>query len=178
MWDWAEQERDNDLTKNYPFPVPRIRGLSDEFTVASYHEQESNSLSSSGAADEDTATVQDESITAAPSIHHESDPPNWSVVSQKQIDNERTINHASSDPQLVHKPNNQQRTSFSHNKYNRKYVHTVGVPRAARRVKAHRRSTRRFADVKSLVVEPPDANQDDVCKARFKLQNKIHALEV
>ena len=30
LWDWAEGEPDDELTKNYPFPVPRIRDLSSE----------------------------------------------------------------------------------------------------------------------------------------------------
>ena len=31
LWDWADREQDDDPTKNYPFPVPRIRNISNKF---------------------------------------------------------------------------------------------------------------------------------------------------
>lgn len=163
MWDWAEGEPDNDLTKSYPFPVPRIRELSSEFAMATCVPDLDSS--SSKSADEETMPV--------PSIQCESELPlthNESIEPMKNT--KKGLSHSSSDSELLVAP--RQYTTYHNHLTTNKNNNTVGVPRRARK----RRSARHFTVVKSIVVEPPDANQEDVSKARYKLQNKAQTLQV
>ena len=46
---------------------------------------------------------------------------------------------------------------------------TLSLPRLTRGI-TYQRAARRFTVIKTITAEPPDATQDDVSKARFKLQ--------
>ena len=172
MWDWADGEKDDDLTKSYPFPVPRIRELSSEFAMPSC--PHTNSASESNVEDEDSTT--------APLMHNGSDIPlirQESVTSQEPM-RSNSINHLSSDLesfQVAHKPKKRYTTYHPTNSTSNDKSNTINVTRHSG---AYLRSSRRFTFVKSIVVEPPDANQDDVYKARFKLQSKdqLQALQL
>jgi len=164
LWDWAEGEPDNDLTKSYPFPVPRVRKISNEFTMATCVTDLDSS--SSKSSDEDTMVV--------PSIHYESELPlthNESIEPMKSTN--RNLSHSSSDSDLLVVPNPSRRhtTTTYHNKSTTVTDKYHSIPRRFKR-----RPTRHFTFVKSIVVEPPNANQEDVSKARYKLQNKAQAL--
>lgn len=162
------------MTKNYPFPVPRIRELSSKFTVASCDEE---STPSPTVLDENAvAASPDENKTSIPSIQIIESAANQEPV----VNNDESLNHSSNDSELmvvVHNPS-RQRTTFnvhSRNNDNKNYDHKIYVPRHD---KTHRRFTEHYAHVKSIVVKPPDATQEDVSKARFKLRGKAHTLQL
>ena len=161
MWDWTDGEKDNDLTKSYPFPVPRIRDLSSEFAMPS-------------CVQDLDYIPSDEDSMAAPLMHNNTEVPmirEETVTSQEPMSDDRNTNDLQSS-QVAHKPKKQYIT------YNPKHmtnderieISSRSLPRY-RYTGPHLRS-RRFTDVKSIVAEPPDANQDDVYKARFKLQSR------
>lgn len=176
MWDWADGEKDDDLTKSYPFPVPRIRELSSEFAMPSC-DSHLNASSASNAEDEDSTT--------APSTNKNSDIPlihQESVISQEPTrSDDGGTNHLSSSLEsfrVTHKPISKKRYTTYHpianSSTSNDKTNTINVPRHSG---VHPRSfsnARRVTFVKSIVAEPPDANQDDVYKARHKLQNKDH----
>ena len=174
MWDWADGEKDDDPTKSYPFPVPRIRDLSSEFAMPSCN-PDVNSSPELG--------VEDEEDSNAVPVHNNSEVPlmdEESMASQKPTRNDdKSENHLFSHSdsfQVVHMHKPKKRHTTYHLTNNDKN-NTLNVPR---RSAAYRRSPRHFTYVKSIVADPPDATQDDVYKARFKLQSKDHiqALQV
>ena len=153
LWDWADGEPDMDLTKSYPFPVPRICNLSSEFTMPSCDSELTSSSSKITAKD----MMDDKS--QVPLILSESSD------SQKPARN-HVLSHSSSDSQLIQddKPNI---TSYPHLPSGNS--NTLSLPRHTRGI-TYRRGTRHFSVVKTIVAEPPDAKQDDVSKARFRLR--------
>ena len=173
MWDWADNEQDIDLTKSYPFPVPRIRNLSSEYAM----------LSCDPYIDSSSSSVTDEDSNTAPMIHKDSQMPlvhKRSLASQKSGRNDGNINHSSSDSELLQ---GVPKSKKHHSSYHpgdsasniNDYSNSLSIPR---RSVGHRRSARRFTVIKCIAVEPPDANQDDVSKARSKLQSKDPILQV
>ena len=163
MLDWAEGEPDNDLTKSYPFPVPRIRMLPREFVVASCGGPDLSS-SSASSADENTTTVQS----------HEPEIPVIITTDESVKSNTISMSHFSSDSQLFQFPTKPKRryTTYSNRVVGNKPGHITRVPRPTRSNQRH------FTFVKSVTAQPPDATQDDVSKARIKLQNRSQTIEV
>ena len=163
MWDWADGEPDMDLTKSYPFPVPRISNLSSEFAMPSCDSELKSSASKITSKDSSTAPVMDEK-SQLPLIQTESSD------NQKPVRNRaKTLSHSSSDSQLfqdVHKP---KITSNPHLPSGNNNSNTLSLPRLTRGI-TYQRAARRFTVIKTITAEPPDATQDDVSKARFKLQ--------
>lgn len=153
MWDWAEGDQDDDLTENYPFPVPHIRELSSEYTIPGC-DSDLNS-SSSSLTDEDSAAVP-------------------STKSQEPvISYNKSLNRSLSDSnlfQVTHRSNEQHKSYMTSGN-----SHTINVFSHGG---AQQRSTRRQTVAKCVVVEPSDASQGDVLKARFKLQSKKQALQL
>ena len=169
MWDWADGERDMDLTKSYPFPVPRISNLSSEFAMPSCDSELKSSASKITSKDSSTAPVMDEK-SQLPLIQTESSD------NQKPVRNRaKTLSHSSSDSQLfqdVHKP---RITSYPYVlPSGNNNINTLNLPRLTTGL-SYERATRRFTVIKTITAEPPDATQDDVSKARFKLQNTNQA---
>ena len=160
MWDWADGEKDNDLTKSYPFPVPRIRDLSSEFAMPS-------------CVTDLNYPSPDEVSIAAPLMDNDTEVPIMReevVTSQEPISEDRNANDSELS-QVIRKPKKQNITYQPKHMTNneRAKIDSNSLPKhTAPRV----RRSRRFTDVKSIVAEPPDANQNDVYKARFKLQSK------
>ena len=162
MWDWAYGEKDNDLTKSYPFPVPRIRKLSNKFTMPS----SVNYLS-----------VEDEDFMAASLMHNNTEVPlihHQSVTSQEPMSDDGNTN----DLESSHQPKKQNGTYYPNHLKNDERVNSKTLP-AYTSLRPHLRF-RCFTDVKSIVAEPPDANQDDVYKARIKIQSRdqLQALQM
>ena len=163
MWDWADGEPDMDLTKSYPFPVPRISNLSSEFAMPSCDSGLKSSASKITGKDSSTAPVMDEK-SQVPLIQTESSD------SQKAVRNRaKTLSHSSSDSQLFQDVHEPKITSNPHLPSGNNNSNTLNLPRHTRGITYHR-ATRRFTVIKTITAEPPDATQDDVSKARFKLQ--------
>ena len=159
MWDWADGEPDMDLTKSYPFPVPRICNLSSEFAMPSCDSEMMSSSSKIATKDSTTACMMDDK-SQVPLICTESSD------SQKPERN-RVLSHSSSDPELFQDTSKPKITSYPHLPSGSS--NTLNLPRHTRGI-TYRRGTRHLTVVKTVVAEPPDATQDDVSKARFKLQ--------
>ena len=122
--------------------------------------------------------MEDKDSTIAPLMNNESDVPlihTESVASQEPMrSDDESTGHLSSDLELfqvTHKPKKRYTTYHPNHLTSSDKSNTINVPR---RSGAYLRSTRRLTFVKSIVAEPPDASQDDVYKARFKLQSKDH----
>ena len=165
MWDWADGEPDMDLTKSYPFPVPRISNLSSEFAMPSCDSELECISSKIAMKDSSTAPTMDD-ISQVSLICTESSD------SQKPAKNRaKTLSHSSSDSELfqdAHKAK-VKHTSF-HPHHSTEYnTNAINLPRLTRGITYHR-ATRRVTVIKTITAEPPDATQDDVSKARFKLQ--------
>ena len=120
------------------------------------------SFSTSNSADEDATAVP------STSVHHKPELPE-SVKNSK-----KSLHHSSSDSQLFqfsNKPNRRYST-YSDRLMMSKKNGQIRVPRRSRNIHRH------FTDIKSIAVQPPDATQDDVSKARIKLQSKIPTVKV
>lgn len=168
MWDWADGEPDDDLTKSYPFPVPRIRELSSEFAMPSCDPHMNASSMSSEENEDSTTTPLMNNNSDVPLIHQES------VISQEPVkDDDNGTDHLSSldSFQMARKPPKKRYTTYHpHNSTRNDKTNTLNVLRHSEEHLGL--SRRRITFVKSIVAEPPDANQDDVYKARHKLQSK------
>ena len=173
MWDWADGEPDIDLTKSYPFPVPRICNLSSEFAMPSCDSELECISSKVAMKDSSTAPTIDDTSQVSLICSESSD-------SQKPTKNQaKTLSHPSSDSQLfrdAHKTKVKHTTFHPHHsaEYN---TNTMNLPRHTRGITYHR-ATRRVTVIKTIAAEPPDATQDDVSKARLKLQISNQALHV
>ena len=123
------------------------------------------------------SSVEDEDSTTAPVMNNKFDVPlihQESVISQEPMrSDDNGTDHLSSDLEsfpVTHKPKMRYTTYHPHNSTSNDKTNTINVPRYS---EGHLGlSRRRITFVKSIVAEPPDANQDDVYKARNKLQSK------
>ena len=163
MWDWADDKPDVDLTKSYPFPVPRISQLSSEFAMPSCDSELNSSSSQIAIKDSSTAPIIDEK-SQFPLIQTESSDSEKPVRSRA-----KTLSHSSSDLQLFQEVCKPKITSNPHFLSGNNNSNTLSLPRHTRGI-TYRRAARHFTVIKSIVAEPPDANQNDVSKARFKLR--------
>ena len=149
LWDWAEGEPEDDLTKNYPFPVPRIRDLSSVLRTELHPEPKSN----------DPAPL--------PNVTIESDADSDYTSSDTRKGGQKKFIRRSSDSKLL-KPARHDHVYYSLNCNSRRYR---GVSR--------RYSSYRYKSfVKSIVEEPPDASQLEIAHAREKLFHKSQHIEV
>ena len=172
LLDWAEDEPDNDLTKNYPFPVPRIRDLPSEFST-DYFSLNSHSVPSTKETSKNSTNTKDvvsnDAIplpNAANSISHTSSDEEEAESRQK------TLVHYSSDSKLhsCHtKPAHHRAVSTSF------YTHSSRRHHRSARSRLHEH---RGSFIKSIVQEPPDASEQDVARAQAKLFNKSQKLEM
>ena len=156
LWDWADGEPDLDLTKSYPFPVPRICNLSSEFAMPNCDLELKSSSSKTATKDSISACTMDDKVQHPLICTEFSD-------SQKPT-RDRVLSHSSSDPQLFQDACKPKITSYPHLPSGSS--NTLSLPRHTCGITYRRCAT----VIKSIVAEPPDANQDDVSKARLKLQ--------
>ena len=176
LLDWAEGEPDNDLTKNYPFPVPRIRDLPSKFSIdfcsLNSHPVSSTEETSQNAAVNTKDAVSHEAIplknvvTTVDNSSHTSSDEEEAEIRQK------TLVHYSSDSKiLTHhiKPAHRRTVSTSLNTHSTRKYHR----RARSRLHKHLGSF-----IKSITQEPPDASEQDVARAQAKLFNKSQKVEM
>ena len=167
LWDWAEEQEEDDLTKNYPFPVPRIRDLSGELRIecCKWHSHLASmpkNKSRKVTAVANPAPLQ--SLTTA------SDDGDYTSSDENTRKEQKSVAHYSSDSKLQ-PPGHVQPPRHEHIHY------SVRNPRRYRGTT--RFSSRRHRSfVKSIVKEPPDASQQEVAKAKRKLLHKSQHLEM
>ena len=162
LLDWAEAEPDDDLTKNYPFPVPRIRDLPDEFRTecCSLHscrtsptkEKSQNSANTEGTISCNPATQ--------PLITVEGPADDSSHTSSDEFTEGRRG--------IVHYPKRNGHVKPPHHSNARSSFHTY-APRRYHGSARFRSLRQRKTSAKSIVEEPPDASAEDIAKARHKL---------
>ena len=167
--DWADKEPDNDLTKNYPFPVPRIRDLSSEFRTEccnlhshSVPSAEEMSQNAAAANTEDAVLLDAVPLQNFAEINATgSSSSHTSSNDEEAKSRRRRLSHISSDSKLV----TLRRTKPAHHK---DFSHSLNIPS-----EYHCTSHSRFlygSVVKSIVEEPPDASKEEVDKARQKFK--------
>lgn len=152
------------MTKSYPFPVPRVRELSGELEIVGCVGPDLSSASSSSAEEDTTVPPvhnQPEIPLIITSDHEESMKHNDKNMSDSPSSNSKLF-------QFTNKPSRRY-TTCSNRMVGNKHGHAI---RVTRRTRNNQRLTRRFSMVKNIVVQPSDATQDDVSKARMKLQRK------
>jgi len=158
--DWTEGESDNDLTKNYPFPVPRIR---DEFRNL-------------------MCTCDSHQTTAVSVPKKKDEVENYEDSRNTVISNNSVADHNSYTGDVLVRAYTDSRVPSPTN--------ILPVPAIQRRVKSQRdynhhnnpikcaycelnlSHTRRFTDTKSTAKEPRTASYKDVARARSKIQSK------
>ena len=168
LWDWAEREQDDDPTRNYPFPVPRIRDFSHEFRAPRYKIHSCSTQSTKKKKSRKGFAATSGMINNPPLL------PNFnSNDSDNTSSDENTgLRHYFSDSAL--------KRQSGHMKQPR-YRNTCYIIRSQRRHYGSSRfrslkSNTSFA--KSVVEQPPDASQQEVAKAKLKLLHKGHNLEM
>ena len=165
LLDWAEGEPDNDLTKNYPFPVPRIRDLSSEFSTdlcsVNSHSVPSTEESSQNAANTKDAVSHDpiplpNVVEMINSSSHTSSDEEEPEIRQK------TLVHYSSDSKIL--PHH---IKAAHHGTVSTSLNTHSWRHRRAQLHGHCGSL-----IKSIVQEPPDATEQDVARAQANFLNK------
>ena len=173
LLDWVEDEPDNDLTKNYPFPVPRIRDLPSEFST-DHFSPNSHSVPSTKETSKNSANTEDAvSNDAIPLPNVVNSISHTSSDEEEAESRQNTLVHYSSDSKL--------HSCHTKPAYNHRTVSTSFYTRSPRR--HHRRARSRLHEhhgsfIKSIAQEPPDASEQDVARAQAKLFNKSQKLEM
>ena len=170
--DWAEKEPDNDLTKNYPFPVPRIRDLPSEFrtdccNLHSHSVPSAEEMSQYAAAtNTEDAVSHDHDVVSLAVINTTDSSSHTSSDDEEAESKKRRLAHFSSDSKLQ----TAHHTKLTHHGNVSQSLH-IPSPRKYRRTS---RSRRLGSIVKSIVQKPPDASEQEVARARaqFKLFSK------
>lgn len=179
MWDWAEGESDNDLTKNYPFPVPRIRDLPNEFRsnccdLHSYSLPPDKERSQETTVDtEGTLSNNLVPIPYCTCTVIGADDSSYTISDEDTEDEQKSLGdypHDSNLQPLRHvKPARHSNIHSIAHSYN---------PRRSHRTLRYRSLRRHRSYAKSIVEEPPDASQQDVAKARLKFFHKTQNLRL
>ena len=142
--DWAEDEPEDDPSKNYPFPVPTIR--------------KSNST---------PCDVTDEIITDS-SNKEASTPPSSLTIPEISVSEPEYTYVTTASPIRDNEYCNVSLRSFNVLTPQDDTESHHSLPR--RRHTYHLMQCRRHAYAKSIVAEPPSASREEVAKARCKLQ--------
>ena len=172
LWDWAEEEQDDDLTKNYPFPIPRIRDLSGEFRTECCKLHSHSAPPTKKKSRKAAATVGGAISYPAPlpSFTIASDDGDYTSSDENTRKGRKNLIHHSSDSKLQ-PPGHVKPPRHDYVRY------SVRNPR--RHHGTSRFSSRRQKSyVKSIVEEPPNASQQEIAKAKLKLLHKGQHLEV
>lgn len=165
LWDWADKESEDDLTKNYPFPIPRIRELSSELTApcCSLH---SNLVAPTKERSQSTSNNE------RPSSYDPTSLPTVTVIADDSNNISSDEDAEGQQKNLVHYFSDSQMQPLGYVKSIRRGNVQHGVRRSTTR-RHHgtsRLRARRYltSSVKSIVAGPPDASQEDVAKAKRK----------
>lgn len=167
LWDWAEEQEEDDLTKNYPFPVPRIRDLSGEVRTecCRLHSHMTPLIKKKSRK---VAPVTNPA--SLPSVTIASDDGDYTSSDENSRKGRKILVHHSSDSKLQ-PPGHVKPPRHDHMRY------SVRSPRRYHRMSRFT-SHRHNSFVKSIVEEPPDASQQEITKAKLKLSRKGQHLEV
>ena len=157
LLDWVEGEPDNDLRKNYPFPVPRIRNLPSEFrteccSLHSHSVPSAEEMSQYAATNTEDAVSHDAVPLPSFAATNVTDSSSHTNSNEGAKSKKRKLAHFSSDSKLQTshhtKPTHHENLSQSLN-ISREYYHT-----------SQSRSKLLYGSVvKSIVQEPPDASE-------------------
>ena len=172
LWDWAEGEPEDDLTKNYPFPVPRIRDLSGELRTECCKLHSYSAPLTKKKSRKATPTIESaKSYDPAPlpNATIESDGSDYTSSDENTRKGRKKLFHFSSDSKVL-PPGHVKPPRHDHVRY------SVRNPRRFRGTSRFI-SRRHKSFVKSIVEEPPDASQQEIAKAKLKLFHKGHHLE-
>jgi len=161
--DWAEEEPDNDLTKNYPFPIPRIREIPDEFD-SFINDDESNQTKAMPIPTDENNIV--------PQSHEVINPyvvtSNGSANVNKNFS--QTLSPFTSDSLPANLPiqdrvfePTQRRV---HSQKESPHIHTK-----CKHCGSGLAQSKSYTDIKSTVRKPSNASESDVARARSIIRN-------
>ena len=164
MQDWAEGEPDHDPTRNYPFPIPRIREIPYEFYNCTNVDTSNLTISVSNPLDQNSNGLQNLE-DATPDVVASND----NDEAQKSSSHPYLSPHNSGSlPANFHFPAHTSQSNQWHalsqirhptdNATCRYCGSRLGQP-----FKSH-------SDIKSTARKPSDANQKDVARARSIIQ--------
>ena len=172
LWDWAECI-DDDVTKNYPFPAPRVRDLPSEFITECCELHSHSAPSTNKESSKAASNIKDASSHNPASLSHFTVTPDdgdYASSDESTKGGPKNLVCYSSDSNLQPprhvKPPHHDHTHYSF-RNSKRYRGTYRF-----RSRKHKNSTRCTAGA------PPDASQQDIAKAKHKLFHKGQSLEV
>lgn len=160
MWDWAEGEPDNDLTKNYPFPVPHIRELPSEYRTECCSLHSCSVPANEESLQESSANIEDTDSLQCTVIITNNDGNSQTTCDEDMESGQKNhVNDAELQPAGYVKPICHKNIRYS---VHGSRCYGISQFRSLRHV--HNSSY-----AKSIVEEPPDATEEEVTKAQLKL---------
>ncbi|XP_065903014.1 mucolipin-3-like [Dysidea avara] len=166
--DWAEGEPDDDLTKNYPFPVPRIREILNEFDSFKHGDESDRNIVTPSPTDQNSIVSQNNEDTNS----------NVIVLNGSANVNKNCSSHTLSPFSSVSLPANvpfqarvfqpTQRRVHSQRDHHTKCKY-CGLRLA---------QSKSNSNIKSTVRKPFNASQRDVARARSIIRNSMLSEEL
>jgi len=161
--DWAEEEPDNDLTKNYPFPIPRIREISDEFDSFINDDESNQTKAMPISTDENNIVLHSHEVT---------DPD--AVISNGSANVNKNFSQTLSPFTTGSLPAN---LPFPDRAFEptQRHIHSQkGSPHIRTKCKhcgSGLAQPKSYIDIKSTVRRPSNAKERDVARARSIIRN-------
>ena len=165
MWDWAEGGSDDDPTKNYPFPVPRTRDLSDKFRTQCCKLHSYSTPLYKKKSQTAPATAENIPSDYPANFTAKSDDGQYTSSDENTEEGQNSVVHHFSDSIL-------QPPGFKRLPY---HVHVCYCNPKRHYSTCRFRSIRHKRSVKNAMEEPQDASQRQIAKAKLK---KGHIIEM